>query len=78
MFDHIGHIPGLRAWTPRISVLRRLIDGADVGKAVVTYDNTTDGPAGYADVIRWVSFVKAAPDGLSGQNWPIPTDAETG
>ena len=45
-------------------------------KLSVTYDNTTDGPPGYADVVALgQALVKAAPERLVwGSNWPHPNE----
>jgi predicted TIM-barrel fold metal-dependent hydrolase len=78
VFDHVGHIPksaGVRH--PAYTVMRRLMDkGRTWVKLSVTYDNTTDGPPGYADVVALgQSFVKAAPERLVwGSNWPHPNE----
>ena len=78
VFDHLGHIPkaaGVRH--PAYTVMRRLIDKRRTWvKLSVTYDNTTDGPPGYADVVALgQSFVRAAPERLVwGSNWPHPNE----
>ena len=78
VFDHLGHIPGSPGVAhPAYTVMRRLIDkGRAWVKLSVTYDNTTDGPPGYADVVRvGQAFVKAAPERLVwGSNWPHPNE----
>lgn len=75
VFDHIGHIPA--TGHPAYAVMRRLIDKSRAWvKLSVTYDNTADGPPGYADVIRLgQALVKAAPERLVwGSNWPHPNE----
>jgi D-galactarolactone isomerase len=44
----------------------------------VTYDNTNDGPPGYADIVRLgQSLVNAAPERLVwGSNWPHPNEPQ--
>jgi len=78
VFDHIGHIPGpAGTGHPAYTVMRRLIDkGRTWAKLSVTYDNTTDGPPGYADIVRLgQALVKAAPERLVwGSNWPHPNE----
>jgi D-galactarolactone isomerase len=78
VFDHIGHIPGPAATRhPAYAVMRRLIDkGRTWVKLSVTYDNTSDGPPGYADIVRLgQTLVKAAPERLVwGSNWPHPNE----
>jgi predicted TIM-barrel fold metal-dependent hydrolase len=80
VFDHIGHIPGSAGVShPAYTVMRRLIDkGRTWVKLSVTYDNTTDGPPGYADIVRvGAAFVKAAPERLVwGSNWPHPNETQ--
>lgn len=80
VFDHIGHIPGpAGVGHPAYTVMRRLIDKRRTWvKLSVTYDNTTDGPPGYADVIRLgQALVKVAPQRLVwGSNWPHPNETE--
>jgi D-galactarolactone isomerase len=79
VFDHIGHIPGPAGiGHPAYAVMRRLIDkGRTWVKLSVTYDNTADGPPGYADIVKLgQAFVKAAPERLVwGSNWPHPNEA---
>jgi len=79
VFDHIGHIPGpAGTGHPAYTVMRRLVDkGRTWVKLSVTYDNTADGPPGYADIVRLgQAFVKAAPERLVwGSNWPHPNEA---
>jgi D-galactarolactone isomerase len=78
VFDHIGHIPGpAGSGHPAYTVMRRLIDkGRTWVKLSVTYDNTTDGPPGYADIVGLgQTLVKAAPQRLVwGSNWPHPNE----
>jgi D-galactarolactone isomerase len=78
VFDHIGHISGPEGTRhPAYTVMRRLIDkGRTWVKLSVTYDNTTDGPPGYGDVVTLgQSLVKAAPQRLVwGSNWPHPNE----
>jgi predicted TIM-barrel fold metal-dependent hydrolase len=57
--------------------MRRLIDmGRTWVKLSVTYDNTKDGPPGYADVVALgQTLVEAAPERLVwGSNWPHPNE----
>jgi D-galactarolactone isomerase len=79
VFDHIGHISGPDGTRhPAYTVMRRLIDkGKTWVKLSVTYDNTTDGPPGYADVVALgQTLVKAAPERLVwGSNWPHPNES---
>jgi predicted TIM-barrel fold metal-dependent hydrolase len=79
VFDHIGHISGPEGTRhPAYTVIRRLIDkGRTWVKLSVTYDNTTDGPPGYADIVMLgQSMVKAAPERLVwGSNWPHPNES---
>jgi predicted TIM-barrel fold metal-dependent hydrolase len=78
VFDHIGHISGPDGTGhPAYTVMRRLIDkGRTWVKLSVTYDNTKDGPPGYADVVALgQTLVKAAPQRLVwGSNWPHPNE----
>jgi len=80
VFDHIAHIPGsVGVRHPAYTVVRRLIDkGRTWVKLSVTYDNTDEGPPGYADVIRvGQAFVMAAPERLVwGSNWPHPNETQ--
>jgi len=80
VFDHLGHIPGSAGvGHPAYTVMRRLIDkGRTWVKLSVTYDNTTDGPPGYADVVKLgQAFVRAAPERLVwGSNWPHPNETQ--
>jgi D-galactarolactone isomerase len=79
VFDHIGHIPGpAGTGHPAYTVMRRLVDkGRTWVKLSVTYDNTADGPPGYADIVKLgQAFVKAAPERLVwGSNWPHPNES---
>jgi D-galactarolactone isomerase len=79
VFDHIGHISGPEGTRhPAYPVMRRLIDkGRTWVKLSVTYDNTTDGPPGYADVVALgQTLVNAAPERLVwGSNWPHPNES---
>jgi D-galactarolactone isomerase len=45
-------------------------------KLSVTYDNTKDGPPGYADVTKVAqAYVKAVPERMVwGSNWPHPNE----
>jgi D-galactarolactone isomerase len=78
VFDHMGHVPqpaGLKH--PVFNVIRRLVDkGRTWVKLSVTYDNTKDGPPGYADITRVArAYVKAAPERMVwGSNWPHPNE----
>jgi D-galactarolactone isomerase len=77
VFDHVGHIPA--PGHPAYAVVRRLLDKSRAWvKLSVTYDNTTDGPPGYADVVSvGQAFVKAAPERLVwGSNWPHPNETQ--
>jgi predicted TIM-barrel fold metal-dependent hydrolase len=78
VFDHMGHVPqpvGLSH--PVYGVIRRLVDkGRTWVKLSVTYDNTVDGPPGYADITKVAqAYVKAAPERMVwGSNWPHPNE----
>ena len=78
VFDHMGHVPqpvGLSH--PVYGVIRRLVDkGRTWVKLSVTYDNTVDGPPGYADVTKVAqAYVKAVPERMVwGSNWPHPNE----
>ena len=78
VFDHMGHVPqpvGLKH--PVFNLIRRLVDkGRTWVKLSVTYDNTKDGPPGYADITKVAqAFVKAAPERLVwGSNWLHPNE----
>ena len=78
VFDHMGHIPQPQGLAhPAYGVIRRLVDkGKTWVKLSVTYDNTKDGPPGYADVTRVAQdYVKAAPERMVwGSNWPHPNE----
>jgi predicted TIM-barrel fold metal-dependent hydrolase len=78
VFDHMGHVPqpiGLSH--PVYGVVRRLVDkGRTWVKLSVTYDNTKDGPPGYADITAVAqAYIKAAPERMVwGSNWPHPNE----
>jgi D-galactarolactone isomerase len=78
VFDHMGHVPqppGLSH--PVYDVVRRLVDkGRTWVKLSVTYDNTKDGPPGYADITKVAqAYIKAAPERMVwGSNWPHPNE----
>ena len=78
VFDHMGHVPqpaGLAH--PVFAVIRRLVDkGRTWVKLSVTYDNTKDGPPGYADITKVAeAYIKAAPERMVwGSNWPHPNE----
>jgi predicted TIM-barrel fold metal-dependent hydrolase len=78
VFDHMGHVPqpaGLAH--PVYGVVRRLVDkGRTWVKLSVTYDNTKDGPPGYADITKVAqAYAKAAPERMVwGSNWPHPNE----
>jgi len=78
VFDHMGHVPQPAGLShPVYTVIRRLVDkGRTWVKLSVTYDNTVDGPPGYADVTKVAqAYVKAAPERLVwGSNWPHPNE----
>jgi predicted TIM-barrel fold metal-dependent hydrolase len=80
VFDHMGHVPqpiGLSH--PVYGVVRRLVDkGRTWVKLSVTYDNTKDGPPGYADITKVAqAYVKAAPERMVwGSNWPHPNETQ--
>jgi D-galactarolactone isomerase len=78
VFDHMGHIPQPQGIAhPAYAMIRRLVDkGRTWVKLSVTYDNTTDGPPGYADITRVAqAYVKAAPERMVwGSNWPHPNE----
>lgn len=80
VFDHMGHVPqpaGLRH--PVFNVIRRLVDkGRTWVKLSVTYDNTKDGPPGYADITMVAqAYVKDAPERMVwGSNWPHPNEKD--
>jgi len=79
VFDHMGHIPQPAGVShPVYSVIRRLVDkGRTWVKLSVTYDNTVDGPPGYADITKVAqAYVKAAPERMVwGSNWPHPNES---
>lgn len=78
VFDHMGHVPqpvGLSH--PVYGVIHKLVDkGKTWVKLSVTYDNTKDGPPGYADITKVAqAYVKAAPERMVwGSNWPHPNE----
>lgn len=78
VFDHMGHVPQPDGVShPVFGVIRRLVDkGRTWVKLSVTYDNTKDGPPGYADVTTVAqAYVKAAPERMVwGSNWPHPNE----
>jgi D-galactarolactone isomerase len=78
VFDHMGHVPQPTGLShPVYGVVRRLVDkGRTWVKLSVTYDNTKDGPPGYADVTKVAqAYVKAAPERMVwGSNWPHPNE----
>jgi predicted TIM-barrel fold metal-dependent hydrolase len=78
VFDHMGHVPQPAGLShPVYGVIRRLVDkGRTWVKLSVTYDNTVDGPPGYADITKVAqAYVKAAPERLVwGSNWPHPNE----
>jgi D-galactarolactone isomerase len=78
VFDHMGHVPQPAGLShPVFGVIRRLVDkGSTWVKLSVTYDNTKDGPPGYADITRVAqAYVKAAPERMVwGSNWPHPNE----
>lgn len=80
VFDHMGHIPQPAGIAhPAYGMIRKLIDkGKTWVKLSVTYDNTKDGPPGYADITRVAqAYVTAAPERmLWGSNWPHPNETK--
>ena len=78
VFDHMGHVPQPAGLShPVYTVIRKLVDkGRTWVKLSVTYDNTKDGPPGYADITKVAqAYVKAAPERLVwGSNWPHPNE----
>lgn len=78
VFDHLGHVPQPAGVSqPVFSTIRRLVDkGRTWVKLSVTYDNTKDGPPGYADITMVAqAYVKAAPERMVwGSNWPHPNE----
>ncbi len=78
VFDHLGHVPEPAGVShPVFGVIRRLIDkGSTWVKLSVTYDNTKDGPPGYADITKVAqAYVQAAPERMVwGSNWPHPNE----
>ncbi len=80
VFDHMGHIPQPAGiGHPAFGVVRRLLDkGRTWVKLSVTYDNTKDGPPGYADITRVAqAYIKAVPERMVwGSNWPHPNETK--
>jgi predicted TIM-barrel fold metal-dependent hydrolase len=78
VFDHMGHVPQPAGLShPVFNVVRKLVDkGRTWVKLSVTYDNTKDGPPGYADIVRVAqAYIKAAPERMVwGSNWPHPNE----
>jgi predicted TIM-barrel fold metal-dependent hydrolase len=78
VFDHMGHVPQPAGLShPVFTVIRRLIDKRRTWvKLSVTYDNTVDGPPGYADITKVAqAYIKAAPERMVwGSNWPHPNE----
>jgi D-galactarolactone isomerase len=78
VFDHMGHVPQPAGLShPVYGVIRRLVDKRRTWvKLSVTYDNTVDGPPGYADITKVAqAYVKAAPERMVwGSNWPHPNE----
>ncbi len=78
VFDHMGHMPPPQGIEhPAFAVIRRLVDkGRTWVKLSVTYDNTKDGPPGYADITRVAqAYVRSAPERMVwGSNWPHPNE----
>jgi len=59
------------------NTISRLVDkGRTWVKLSVTYDNTRDGPPGYADISRVAeAYIRAAPERMVwGSNWPHPNE----
>jgi D-galactarolactone isomerase len=80
VFDHMGHVPQPAGLShPVFNVVRRLVDkGRTWVKLSVTYDNTKDGPPGYADITKVAqAYIKAAPERIVwGSNWPHPNETQ--
>jgi D-galactarolactone isomerase len=78
VFDHMGHVPQpAGASHPVFNVIRRLVDkGRTWVKLSVTYDNTKDGPPGYADITGVAqAYIKVSPERMVwGSNWPHPNE----
>jgi predicted TIM-barrel fold metal-dependent hydrolase len=78
VFDHLGHVPQPAGLShPVFNTIRRLVDkGRTWVKLSVTYDNTKEGPPGYADITKVAqAYVKAAPERMVwGSNWPHPNE----
>jgi len=80
VFDHIAQMSGSGGVAhPAYALVRRLIDrGRTWVKLSVTYNNTKDGPPGYADAVTvGQALVTAAPERLVwGSNWPHPNETQ--
>jgi len=80
VFDHMAHVPQPAGLShPVFNVVRRLVDkGRTWVKLSVTYDNTKDGPPGYADITKVAqAYIKAAPERMVwGSNWPHPNETQ--
>jgi len=80
VFDHMGHVPEPAGVShPVFGVIGRLVDkGRTWVKLSVTYDNTKDGPPGYADITKVAqAYVTASPERLVwGSNWPHPNETK--
>jgi predicted TIM-barrel fold metal-dependent hydrolase len=80
VFDHMAHVPQPAGLShPVFNVVRRLVDkGRTWVKLSVTYDNTKDGPPGYADITKVAqAYIKAAPERMVwGSNWPHPNETK--
>jgi D-galactarolactone isomerase len=78
VFDHMGHIPQPAGTShPTFALVSKLVGkGRTWVKLSVTYNNTKDGPPGYADLTRVAqAYVKAAPERMVwGSNWPHPNE----
>ena len=75
VFKHVTQPAGVSH--PVFPLIRRLVDeGRTWVKLSLTYDNTKDGPPGYADITRVAqAYVKAAPQRMVwGSNWPHPNE----
>ena len=68
VFDHMGHVPEPAGTShPVFDVIRRLVDkGRTWVKLSVTYDNTKDGPPGYADMTRVAPSICEGRAGANG------------
>lgn len=80
VFDHMGHVPQPAGLShPVLDVIQRLVEkGRTWVKLSVTFDNTADGPPGYADVTKVAqAYIRAAPERMVwGSNWPHPNEAK--